>query len=885
MKKFQPGKFEKNWVSEWEKEHVYDVNLKEHSKEKKYILDMFPYPSGAGLHVGHPRGYTATDILARFYRLNNYTVLHPMGWDAFGLPAENSAIKAKTNPKNIVPKNIKTFKRQLKSLGYSYDWRREFSTTDEEYYRWTQWLFIQFFNLGLLYKKNTPINYCLSCKTGLAEEEVLPNGTHERCGNKITKKDLPQWIFRITKYADVLLQGLNSLEWPKGILEMQQNWIGRKEGVKIKYELETGGYFVWCFTTRPETNFGATFVVVAPEHEIVNLIVTGEIKNSSCNEETIRKIKEYVALSKAKKNRERESDTKVKTGIDTKFTVVNKLNGEKLPLYISDYVLSNFGTGAVVGVPAHDQRDYDFAHHNNIKLRPVIVSNKQGNLPKNNTSDMYDGEGIMINSSFLDGLSTQEAKKVVTEYIENNNIGKKEVSYHLRDWIFSRQRYWGEPIPMVYCENCAANKVSHFKTNGFFKDESINNGFEILNKEKFKQYINEVEEGLYGYFPVEEKLLPVTLPDIENYEPLETGQSPLSRVAEFVNTTCPYCKKPAKRETDTMPNWAGSCWYFLYFARDVDAKAENEAKYANMHNEWSIKLRKNFEAYLPVDWYVGGAEHAVLHLLYSRFFMYAMKDLGLISFDEPFLRLRNVGMILAPDNRKMSKSFGNVINPDDVINEYGADTLRLCEMFMAPFSQEIAWSTRTLAGTYRFLNRVWSLSVEYDSYKTETINTTDEYSNLSQKLAKTIKKVKEDITNIKFNTAIASMMEFLNEWESASKTNKFALKKTELEDFLIALSPFAPFTTEEIWRNVLMHKKSIHLEKWRSEGSIEDSNYCSISVSINGKTRGVINISKDAKDSEALAEAKKLSAVNKHLNNLSIKKIIYVKGKVLSLIV
>ena len=881
MKKFMPKDFESKWIEEWDKEKVYLSKKPAGSLKKKYILDMFPYPSGAGLHVGHPRGYTATDILSRYYRLNGFNVLHPMGWDAFGLPAENAAIKDKTNPKKLVPQNIRNFKRQMKMLGFSYDWDKEFSTTDPSYFKWTQWLFIQFYKMGLLYKKNTPINYCPSCKTGLAEEEVLSDGTHERCGNKITKKELPQWIFRITKYADELLESLNGLEWPSGILEMQKNWIGKKEGINITYQIDGTTDTVTCFTTRPETNFGATFVVVAPEHDIVKKILKDKEYSKIVDDNTRQSIIDYVAQNQAKKARDRDADKKEKTGVNTNLTVVNKLNGKKLPLFISDFVLSGFGTRAVVGVPAHDKRDYDFALSFNLPVINVIRGNQTNALPEKNTPNVYEGDGIMINSDFLNGLSNQEAQNEIKSHIVEKNWGKVETSYHLRDWVFSRQRYWGEPIPMVYCEHCAKDKVSYFDTITF------KNSLNIKNSEQILSWQNEVKEDLYGYFPIDEAELPLDLPDVSSYEPLETGESPLAGIPDFVNTSCPNCGADAKRETDTMPNWAGSCWYFLYFGRDTQTQQDLDLAKTDLKTIWLESLKKEFDAFMPVDWYVGGAEHAVLHLLYARFFMHAMFDIGLVSQKEPFLRLRNVGMILSEDNRKMSKSKGNVINPDDVVFEFGADALRVYEMFMAPFSQEIAWSTRTLQGSYRFLKRVYNLALPYENYDSHADYTIGEYSILRSKLYETILKVSKDIPEIKFNTAVASMMEFVNSWEKLAVKDKFALCKEDVMRFLQILSPFAPFMTEEIWRIIMSETSSIHLSSWPNiDKDLIHKNTIILPVQVNGRMRGVITVNIQITEEEAKLKALNDASIKKYvIDETLIKKIIFVPGKILNFIV
>jgi leucyl-tRNA synthetase len=818
--RYQPQEFEKKWVEEWEKNKTYKAVA---GKKKQFVLAMFPYPSGAGLHVGHVRNYTGTDVVARYFRMNGQSVLHPMGWDAFGLPAENAAVKAKKNPMDMVPEHIATFKKQMKSLGFSYDWDREFTTTDPNYYKWTQWLFIQFYKMGLLYKKNAPINYCPKCKTGLAEEEVLPDGTHERCGNKIEKRDLPQWVFKITKYADRLLSDLDGLDWPKGILEMQRNWIGKKEGININYKIKGSDEVITCFTTRPDTNFGATFIVLAPEHEFVKKINKDEVKK-------------YVKDTASKSEQERLNENKKKTGVFTGFYAINNLNGKEIPIWVSDFVLSGFGTGAVVGVPAHDLRDYDFAKEFGLDIIRVVVGKDGDNSKIIKREQVQEEEGTMINSEFLDGLDIHVATKKIMDYFEEKGWGKRVTTYHLRDWIFSRQRYWGEPIPMVNCEKC-------------------------------------------GWNPIPESELPLKLPYVKSYEPTETGESPLSVIPEFVNTKCPKCGGKAKRETDTMPNWAGSCWYFLRFP---DPKNDKQP--------WSNEAMKNFS---PVDWYLGGAEHAVLHLLYSRFWVKALYDLKLLDFKEPFLRLRNQGMILAEDHRKMSKSFGNVINPDDVISEFGADALRIYEMFMAPFNQEISWATKSLQGSYRFVKRVWDLYQSYSVIPAEAgiqkhgspIGVEDDKAEDKQlvvKLQKTIQKVTSDIPEVKFNTSIASMMEFLNYFEK----NPQGLSKENAKKFLQILAPFAPFMTEEIWRNIFGEKESIHLSVWpKVTGEIIEEEII-LPVQINGKLRETIKIqSSNVKNQKEIEElALRSEKVKKYITSKPIK-IIFVPGKIINFIV
>ncbi|MCS6956279.1 MAG: leucine--tRNA ligase [Patescibacteria group bacterium] len=875
--KYHPQNFEKKWSENWEKEKVYQTQKPANlltQKPKQYVLSMFPYPSGAGLHVGHVRIYTGTDVLARFFRMNGYPVLHPMGWDAFGLPAENAAIKAKKNPMDMVPENIRNFKRQMQMLGFSYDWEREFSTTDPEYYRWTQWLFIQFFKMGLLYKKEIPVYYCSSCKTGLAEEEVLPDGTHERCGKPITRKTLPQWLFKITSYADKLLEDLKDLDWPQGILEMQKNWIGKSEGTEIEFSIFNFQFSkkIKVFTTRADTLFGATALVVAPEHWLIEEILSQKLKVKN---QKLEEIKKYVEEAKRKLDLSRTDLTKEKTGVDTGLKAVNPLTGENIPIWVADYVVGWYGEGAVMVVPAHDERDYEFAKKFNLPIKQVIINSKlktqnsKLKLKAKNLNEVFTDYGILINSGEFSGLTSKEAIEKITEKLQLLNLGRKKITYKLRDWIFSRQRYWGEPIPMVYCENCAKNKISYWN----IKRENKNLKFEI-----------EDLKNLYGWFPIPESDLPLKLPYIASYEPTETGQSPLSKIKDFVETKCPNCGGPAKRETDTMPNWAGSCWYFLAFAFWEKGKANLEinssagGQSSKLIENWKLKI-ENSGCWLPVDWYLGGAEHAVLHLLYSRFWVKALYDLGLLDFKEPFLRLRNVGMVLAEDHRKMSKSFGNVINPDDVVSEYGADALRLYEMFMAPFSSEIAWSTKALQGCYRFLKRVWEI---YQKLKVESQKLkVEEDKELVAKLNKTIKKVTEDIGQIKFNTAIASMMEFLNEYEKEPQ----GLSKENAKKFLQILAPFAPFITEEIWREVFGEKESIHLSKWPQAEEVEESEII-IPVQVNGKLKGTIKVKSQKLKVKSYIEAEvlKQEKIKKYLQGRKYK-MIYVEGKVVNFVV
>ncbi len=824
---YQPQEFEKKWAEEWDKNKTYRAPKPDKKHKKQFIFPMFPYPSGSGLHVGHVRVYTGTDVVARFYRMNQYAVLHPMGWDAFGLPAENAAIKAKKNPMDMVPDHIATFKCQMKSLGFSFDWDREFATTDPSYYKWTQWLFLQFYKMGLLYKKNAPINFCPFCKTGLSEEEVLPNGTHERCGNKIEKKDLPQWLFKITSYAERLLLDLKGLDWPRGILEMQKNWIGKSEGVNLEFKIQNSELKIKVFTTALDTVFGVTFMVLSPEHPLINQLITDEKKQD---------VNKYISEAKTKSNLERESLEKDKTGVFTGSYCINPINKQKIPIWVADYVLMSYGTGAVMGVPGHDGRDHEFAEKYKLEIKPVLKPTidvkieSDGFWNYEEIKTKYFDKSVLFNSGEYDGLTSIQGKKKMIEFIEKNNFGQKTVTYHLRDWIFSRQRYWGEPIPIIICKKC-------------------------------------------GLVPVPEDQLPVELPKVKSYEATGTGESPLAAISDWVNVQCPKCGEPAKRETDTMPNWAGSCWYFIRFAQYQKSKIKDQKDEPSIEN-WKLEM-ENSGDWLPTDWYIGGAEHAVLHLLYARFWVKALYDLKLLDFKEPFTRLRNLGMILAEDHRKMSKSLGNVINPDDVQKEYGADALRIYEMFMAPFDQEISWSTKALQGSFRFITRVWKI---YQQYQKSNIKDQKEDEELVVKLKKTIQKITSDIPEVKFNTSIAAMMEFINEWENKTLSEENAKK------FLQVLAPFAPFSAEEIWSTVFGEKQSIHLSVWpKIEGDIVAEETI-LPIQVNGKLRSTLRVSKheaskDMVEKKALQDEK----VMKYINGKEYR-IIYVPGKIINFI-
>ena len=884
---FNFSSIEKKWQMVWEKERIYSTPSPKH-KPKIYTLVMFPYPSGAGLHTGHVRVYTGGDVLARFFRMKGYAVLNPMGWDAFGLPAENRAIKEKTTPQKIVPKNIANFKRQMKMLGFSYDWEREFSTTDPVYYRFTQWLFIQFFKMGLLYKKNMPVYFCPFCKTGLAEEEVLPDGTHERCHNPITRKMLPQWVFRITDYAESLLESLSSLDWPEGIKKMQENWIGKSEGTEVKFKVQNQNFKVdeiRVFTTRVDTIFGVTALVLAPEHPLVEEILKSDVELPNK-----RKIKLYVEKAKQKLDLVRTDLSREKTGVFTGLYAKHPLTGEEIPIWIADYVLGFYGEGAVMLVPAHDERDFEFAKKYGIKVKVVIVPEEslESKVQNLKLREAFVEYGILVNSGKFSGLKSEQAIKKITEYLEKKGLGKRKTQYKLRDWIFSRQRYWGEPIPMVYCEKCAAKKISFWdlpEGKEWLKELEHNNP--KLYK-TVSEKIKKIKTQLYGWFPLREKDLPLKLPEVENYQPTGTGESPLASLKEWVETSCPVCGGKARRETDTMPNWAGSCWYFLAFTFWPKVKAMNVVQSSkskqNLFEIWNFELRDSLKTWLPVDWYLGGAEHAVLHLLYSRFWMHALYDFGLVPVKEPFLRLRNVGMVLAEDGRKMSKSFGNVINPDDVVAEFGADALRVYEMFMAPFDQEIAWSTAALRGVARFLNRVWQI---FNSSDNLTNKKEEEDEELVVKLHKTIDKVTNDITDVKFNTAIAAMMEFLNSW--TEKKASGLSKKIHVENakkFLKLLAPFAPFLTEEIWREVFKERVSIHLSSWPEvEEKFLRRGEIILPVQVNGRLRATLRLSDNELDEEVVVKkALSLEKIKKYIAGRDYR-VVYRKGKILNFVV
>jgi leucyl-tRNA synthetase len=792
---------EKKWQNIWEEKGVFRAK-NDFSLPKYYALVEFPYPSGQGLHVGHPRSYTAIDIVARKRRLQGYNVLYPMGWDAFGLPTENYAIKNHIHPAIVTENNIAHFKQQLKSLGLSFDWTREINTTDPDYYKWTQWIFLQLFKHGLAYKKEMSVNWCTSCKVVLANEEVV-NGVCERCGGEVIHKVKSQWMLKITDYAQRLIDDLDGLDFLDRIKTQQRNWIGRSTGAEVDFET-TAGDKLTVYTTRPDTLFGATYMVIAPEHPMIDKWAS-KIQN-------MPELSEYRKQSERKSDFERSEMQKEKTGVEIKgVRAINPVNGREIPIFVSDYVLVTYGTGAIMAVPAHDTRDWDFAKKFNL---PIIEVVKGGNVEKEAFTDC--ATGVMVNSGFLDGLSVEQAKVKIKKWLTEKGKGHEKVNYKLRDWVFSRQRYWGEPIPLVHCDKC-------------------------------------------GWVAIPESELPLRLPEVDSYEPTDDGESPLSSMTDWVNTTCPKCGGPAKRETDTMPQWAGSSWYFL--------------RYCDPHNDKELASPEALKYWLPVDWYNGGMEHTTLHLLYSRFWHKALYDFGVVPTKEPYQKRTSHGMILGENSEKMSKSRGNVVNPDDIVKQYGADTLRLYEMFIGDFEQAAPWSTNSIKGCSRFLERVYNLN--------EHVTPEEGYSKeLDASVNKCIKKVSADIENLKYNTAIAAMMSLLNEI-----TAKGSITRGELKTFLILLNPFAPHITEEIWQ-MNNFGGMLNEQKWPDY----DESKCvettkEIAVQVNGKLRGTVSVNADATKEQALEAAKTLEKVTSQIDGKNIIKVIYVQGRLINIVV
>ncbi len=796
---------EKKWQNKWEKEGTFNAKT-DYNMKKWYGLIEFPYPSGQGLHVGHPRSYTAIDIIARKRRLQGYNVLYPIGFDAFGLPAENYAIKTNVHPKITTAKNIAHFTEQLKSLGFSFDWSRVVDTTDPNYYKWTQWIFIQLFKKGLAYKATMPINFCTGCKVGLANEEVV-NGVCERCGSPVVQKEKSEWMLKITEYAQRLIDDLDDVDFLDKIKTQQRNWIGRSEGAEVKFKIADSDEELTVYTTRPDTLFGATYMVIAPEHHLIQ-----KLADKILNLEEIEEYKKKAAL---KSDFERSEINKDKTGVEIKgIKAINPLTNKEIPIWISDYVLSSYGTGAIMAVPAHDSRDFEFATKFNLPIVQVVKSNDDVKVDLSKEAFTDVATGILINSGFLDGLSVTDAKSKVIKYLEDNKIGSKKVNYKLRDWVFSRQRYWGEPIPMVYCECC-------------------------------------------GWQPIDEKDLPLTLPEIDDFKPGENGESPLAKLDDWINTTCPKCGKPAKRETDTMPQWAGSSWYFL--------------RYMDPHNNNELASKEALNYWGQVDWYNGGMEHTTLHLLYSRFWHKFLYDIGVVPNKEPYAKRTSHGMILGTNGEKMSKSKGNVINPDDIVDEFGADTFRVYEMFMGPFDQTAAWSMDSIRGCGKFLDRVWNMQeflVDGNEFTPET----------EKMMNKAIKKVSNDIEEMKFNTCISTFMTMVNEFYKLKRINK-----AEFKTFLTLLNPFAPHISEEL-NKLIGFEDDVASYSWPEfdeAKTIDDE--ITLPVQINGKLKANITIYLD-EDEESVKE-KVHNAIQSKLDGKTIVKEIYVKNKIYNVVV
>ena len=823
--KFFPAEFEARWVKQWSDEGLFQKTYEQKGvtdENKMYLLYAFAYPSGSGLHVGHVEPVTALDILARYYRSIGKKVFFPVGWDAFGLPAENYAVKTGVHPAKTTAQAIENFSRQIKQIGVSYDWATEVATCHPGYYKWTQWLFLQMYKKGLAYKKKAPVNWCPSCQTVLANEQVV-EGACERCGHDVIQKEMEQWFFKITEYKDELISGLDKVDWPKATKQQQLNWIGRKNGINITYDIENIHDTITCFTTRPDTNFGATFIVLAPEHLIVQNLIAGKYANI-VSELQKKEVAKYFQQALKKTEEERKSEGKKKTGVFTGLYAMNNLNGKEMPVWVSDFVLAGFGTGAVVGVPGHDKRDFQFAA--TFGLPVVRVVSEQGNIgPISSEEQVQEDEGIMVNSDFLNTLDVHTAKEKIMDYLEEKGWGKRVTTYNLRDWLISRQRYWGAPIPIVY----------------------------------------DPEEKPH---PVKIEHLPWMLPTDVDFKP--TGESPLRLSKEFKDRVEKLYGKGWRPEYDTMDTFVDSSWYYL--------------RYCDPRNEKEFSQKDHLKRWMPVDFYMIGPEHIVLHLLYSRFFTKFLRDEGYFETDEPFSMMRHQGMILGSNNRKMSKSKGNVINPDDIIEEYGADTLRMYEMFMGPIDADKPWSPKSVQGPYRFLKRVWKLYQEVRVTSDKLQGEGNE--ELVMKLNKTIQKVGDDIKELKFNTAIAAMMEFLNEWEKARNVNSVTCSVEDAKKFLKILSPFAPFMTEELWRNVLEEQQSIHLAVWpKADTSLLKTVTVTIPVQINGRLRDTITISVDAPEEQVIQKAQESEKIKKYIGGGKYKKTIYVPGKILNIII
>ncbi|MCL2637545.1 MAG: leucine--tRNA ligase [Oscillospiraceae bacterium] len=809
MDKYDFNGIEKKWQKYWEENKTFHAEI-DKSKPKFYALVEFPYPSGQGLHAGHPRPYTAMDIIARKRRMQGYNVLFPMGWDAFGLPTENFAIKNKIHPKKVTEDNVRKFTEQCKSFGWSFDWEREIDTTDPNYYKWTQWLFLQFFKRGLAYKKEMAVNWCMECKVVLANEEVV-NGTCERCNGEVVRKVKSQWMLKITEFAQELIDGLEDVDYPDRIVYSQINWIGKSTGAEVDFKTNAGET-LRVYTTRPDTLFGSTYMVIAPEHSYVEKWAS-QLKN-------IDEIREYAAKAARKSDFERSEIAKEKSGVKLDgVSAINPTTSKEIPIFVSDYVLTGYGTGAIMAVPGHDQRDWEFAKKFDLPIIEVVVGHDAHGVPSDITKEAFvldTDEGTMVNSGFLDGLGVPEAKAKISQWLAENKLGEKKTNYKLRDWVFSRQRYWGEPIPVVWCDSC--------------------------NK----------------WVAVPESELPLMLPEVENYMPTDTGESPLSTLESFINTTCPDCGAPAKRETDTMPQWAGSSWYYL--------------RYADPHNDKEFVSNEALEYWLPVDWYNGGMEHTTLHLLYSRFWHKFLFGIDKVNTPEPYLKRTAHGMILGEDGEKMSKSRGNTVDPNILVADTGADSVRLYEMFIGDFEKTATWNTQGIKGCKRFLDRVWALS--------EMLKDGDEYSEkLAGSLHRTIKKVGEDIEELKFNTAIAAMMAFVNEVYSAGEINR-----AELKTLLVLLSPFAPHLASEMFE--AFGFGLVHEQEWADfDPELCTFDEVEIVLQVNGKIKDRITVESGADKNTLLAAAKANEAISGAISGKEIVKEIVVTDKLVNIVV
>lgn len=801
-KGYDYAQIEKKWQDIWDEKQTFAAK-DDYSLPKFYGLVEFPYPSGQGLHVGHPRSYTAIDIVCRKKRLEGYNVLYPMGWDAFGLPTENFAIKNHVHPAEVTKKNIANFKRQLKSLGFSFDWSREINTTDPEYYKWTQWIFLQLYKKGLAYKKKMSVNWCTSCKCVLANEEVV-NGHCERCGSEVIHKEKSQWMLKITDYAEKLLEGLDEVDFIDRVKTQQRNWIGRSYGTQVKFSTNIGDTFE-VFTTRADTLFGVTYMVMSPEHPLIN-----KWADKITNMDEVTAYKQEAAK---KSDFERTELAKDKTGVKISgVTAINPVNGKEVPIFIADYVLISYGTGAIMAVPAHDTRDWEFAKKFGLPIIEVVAGGEDVQAAPYTEC----ATGKLVNSGFLNGMSVEDAKKAIQEWLAERNLGERKTNYKLRDWVFSRQRYWGEPIPIVHCDKC-------------------------------------------GYVPVPESELPLVLPNVDSYEPTDNGESPLAKMTDWVNTTCPHCGRPAHRETDTMPQWAGSSWYFL--------------RYCDPHNDKALASPEALKYWTPVDWYNGGMEHTTLHLLYSRFWHKFLYDIGVVPTPEPYAKRTSHGMILGENGEKMSKSRGNVVNPDEIVRDYGADTMRVYEMFIGDFEKAAPWSQSSIKGSKRFLDKVWALSdklTEGDSYRAE----------LESAFHRTIKKVTEDIEGLKMNTAIAALMSLLNDIQGSGSINR-----AEFKTYLILLNPFAPHMTEELWQQAGF-EGMLNEAEWPKydEAKCADSTV-EIAVQVNGKIKARISVAADISAPDAIAAAKADGAVAAAIDGKNIIKELYVPKKLVNIVV